>query len=303
MKSKLVQTLMIICLVVFAASCGDSNSSSETTVEGNDFLVTIKTDLGEMKAILHDETPLHKANFIKLANEGYFDSLLFHRVIKGFMIQGGDPDSRNATKEQRLGSGGPAERIPAEFVKTLFHQKGALSAARTGGPSNPEKESSGSQFYIVQGTVIPGTQLEGINQQKLIQAFQMCMQTQPDSDLAKEYQETMDKYPGVNDSIQAKVESTLERLGEMTGIEFSMPVERIETYSTLGGTPQLDGDYTVFGQVISGIEFVDGIADTPTAPGDRPVEDVRMYISVEEMPRAEIEKLFNYTYPRAAINQ
>ena len=302
MKRKLIQALMITVLVAFMASCGDSNTSSEEAV-GNDFLVTIRTDLGEMKAILHDETPLHKANFIKLANEGYFDSLIFHRVIKGFMIQGGDPDSRNATKEQRLGIGGPSERIPAEFVKTLFHQKGALSAARTGGPSNPDKESSGSQFYIVQGTVIPSTQLEGINQQKLIQAFQICMQTQPDSDLAKEYQETMDKYPGVNDSIQAKVESTLERLGEMTGIEFSMPEERIETYSTLGGTPQLDGDYTVFGQVISGIETIDTIANTPTAPSDRPLEDVRMYISVEEMPRAEIEKKYNYKYPKAAINQ
>jgi peptidyl-prolyl cis-trans isomerase B (cyclophilin B) len=114
-------------------------------------LVEIETDLGTMTAELYNATPKHRDNFIKLAEEGYYDGLLFHRVIAGFMIQGGDPDSRNAPAGKMLGMGGPSYQIPAEFVDTLAHVKGALAAARTGGPSNPEKKSSGSQFYVVQG--------------------------------------------------------------------------------------------------------------------------------------------------------
>lgn len=141
----------------------------------NDYVVTIKTKYGDMVAILYDETPKHKENFIKLASEGYYDSLLFHRVIQGFMIQGGDPDSRKASAGQPLGNGGPGYTIPPEFNAKLFHERGALAAARLGDAMNPKKESSGSQFYIVQGRLHTREQLL-IDQQKYGQALQRFFQ-------------------------------------------------------------------------------------------------------------------------------
>ncbi len=189
--------------------------------------VVIETEYGNMTAVLYDETPQHRDNFIKLANEGFFDDLLFHRVIKGFMIQGGDPDSRGAAAGKRLGMGGPGYTIPAEFVDQHIHLKGALSAARTGGPSNPEKKSSGSQFYVVQGKPVPEAQLNAMAQQK-------------------NYTE-----------------------------------EQKQAYKEKGGAPFLDRDYTVFGMVIEGLDVIDKIAAVQTAPGDRPVEDVKMKVRVK----------------------
>src|SRR6266516_566856 len=127
---------------------------TKTHAQKKDFVITINTKYGDMVAILYDETPKHKANFIKLAKEHYFDSLMFHRVIAGFMIQGGDPNSKKAKPGENLGMGGPGYTVEAEFNPKFFHKKGVLAAARTGGPSNPTKASSGSQFYIVQGTVL-----------------------------------------------------------------------------------------------------------------------------------------------------
>ena len=303
MKSKLVQTLMIISLVVFMASCGDSNSS-EGAAEGNDFLVTIKTDKGDMKAILYDETPQHKANFLKLINEGFFDSLLFHRVMENFMIQGGDPESKNATMDQRLGSGGPGYTVPAEFLSKFFHHKGALSAARQPDQVNPEKASSGSQFFIVQGAVTPRAQLEGNNNQLIGQALQKLTREMPENPLNAEFQAAFDSLG--NQGFQDKVLSSLDRLTEITGIEVTMPEEKVEKYSTIGGYPPLDGEYTVFGTIISGLEVLDAIAAVevrnPTQE-DRPFENVRMYMSVEEMSRADIEEKYNFKYPKADINQ
>jgi len=152
----------------------------------------IETDFGTIKVKLYNSTPLHRDNFMKLANEGFYDGLLFHRIINGFMIQGGDPDSRDASPDARLGSGGPGYRIPAEIGG--LHIKGALAAARTGGPSNPQKESSGCQFYIVQGRPIP--------------------------------------------------ESNISSMEQTKGVKYTE--EQRELYRTLGGTPQLDNDYTVF---------------------------------------------------------
>ncbi|MBO3699613.1 peptidylprolyl isomerase [Roseivirga sp. E12] len=297
MRNRIFQILSAACLVLIIASCGETKSSETPAAEGDDYLVTIKTSMGEMKAILYDETPKHKENFLKLVNDGFYDSLIFHRVISSFMIQGGDPESKNAAQGQPLGSGGPGYTVPAEFVPTLFHEKGALSAARQGDQVNPERASSGSQFYIVQGTVTPREQLEGTDQRKIITAFRECMQTYPESDLAKEYQTVLTENPGDNAAIQTKVESTLDRLTELTGRTFSMSEARIEKYSTIGGTPFLDDEYTVFGKVISGLDIVDNIASVQTAPGDRPVEDIRMFISVEVMPRAEIEEKYGYKYP------
>lgn len=290
--------LAVIIALIISACGGESNKEPEVT--GNDFVVTIKTDLGEMKAILYDETPKHKENFLKLVNEGFYDSLLFHRVIQGFMVQGGDPQSKGAAPGQRLGSGGPGYTVPAEFVDGLFHKKGALSAARQGDQVNPERASSGSQFYIVQGQVTPVDQLpSGPNQGQMIAAFQTCMTRFPDSELAQEYKKILDENPGNNQIIEAKVIETIDQLSELTGMPIkSMSEEQKQAYSTVGGTPFLDDQYTVFGEIISGLEIIDGIAAVQTAPGDRPVEDVMMFMTVEEMPKKEIQEKFGYDYQK-----
>lgn len=184
----------------------------------------IETSYGVIKVKLYDSTPKHKANFLKLAKEGYYNDLLFHRVISKFMIQGGDPNSRNAPAGAMLGAGGPSELIPAEIGAKHF--KGALAAARTGGPGNPEKKSSGSQFYIVQGDIINPAQLQMLASQK--------------------------------------------------GITYSE--EEAKKYSTLGGVPFLDGDYTVFGEVIEGLDVIDKIAAVQTDANNRPFTDVKMKV-------------------------
>ena len=189
--------------------------------------VKITTDSGVIVIRLYDKTPKHRDNFIKLANEHFFDSLLFHRVINSFMIQGGDPSSKNAAPGVPLGSGDVGYTIPAEFDTSLFHKKGALAAART---NNPEKASSGCQFYIVQGKVY--------------------------------------------------TDADLNMLELQMGFKFS-PAKR-NLYKTVGGVPFLDMNYTVFGEVESGLEVIDKIASVPTngQPYDRPLGDVRMYIEV-----------------------
>lgn len=290
--------LVVLVALIISACAGESKKEPEVT--GNDFVVTIKTDLGEMKAILYDETPKHKENFLKLVNEGFYDSLLFHRVIQGFMVQGGDPNSKGAAPEQRLGSGGPGYTVPAEFVDGLFHKKGALSAARQGDQVNPERASSGSQFYIVQGQVTPVEQLpEGPNRGQMIAAFQTCMREYPDSELAQEYKKVLDENVGNDAAIEAKVIETVDRLSELTGMPIKgMSEEQKQAYSTIGGTPFLDDQYTVFGEIISGLEIVDGIAAVETAPGDRPVQDVMMFMTVEELPKKEITEKYGYDYQK-----
>lgn len=285
---------MLVALATILWACG---GDKEEALTGNDYLVTIRTDLGEMKAILYDETPKHKENFVKLAKEGFFDSLLFHRVIQGFMIQGGDPNSKNAGPQDRLGNGGPGYTVPAEINPKFFHQKGALSAARQGDQVNPEKASSGSQFYIVQGSIVPSTQLQGPNPTDIQKAVSKLVQQMPDNELNQQYTEAYQM--GGNEAVDEKIRETLDQLAEVTGIEIGqmdLPEEMIEAYTTVGGTPFLDNEYTVFGQVISGLDVIDSIAAVATQPGDRPIEDVKMYISVEEMPREEIQSKYNYDY-------
>lgn len=266
------------------------------TLEGNDFLVTIATDLGEMKAILYDQTPLHKENFLKLAREGFYNGVLFHRVINGFMIQGGDPDSKTATPEQRLGAGGPGYKVPAEFVPSLFHVKGALSAARQADQVNPTRASSGSQFYVVQGKVTERAKLEGVNQALVGQAFQALMSTKPDSDLAKQYKAFMDANPNDRKGLRDLVFQSADALSTETGISLQMAPERIEAYSTVGGTPFLDDQYTVFGMVIHGLEVIDKIAAVETGVADRPVTDIKMTVTVEELPKSEIAAKYGNPY-------
>jgi peptidyl-prolyl cis-trans isomerase B (cyclophilin B) len=261
-----------------------------------DHVVTIKTRYGDMVAILYDETPKHKANFIKLAKEHFYDSLIFHRIIEGFMIQGGDPESKKAKSGQRLGNGGPGYNVDAEINPKFFHEKGALSAARLSDQVNPTKASSGSQFYIVQGKKMSATEVK-VDPQKFNVAMQQFFQ-KPEN---KVYYDTIAQLYQTRDA--KAYEAYITRLKPIVENQLGIKVEKdvspemLQAYTTLGGTPMLDGQYTVFGKVIKGLEVIDKIAGLPKDPADRPSEDVRMMITVEELPKSKIEKLYGYKYP------
>ena len=244
--------------------------------------VIIKTTEGDIKVRLYDETPQHRDNFIKLAKEGYFDGTLFHRVIKDFMIQGGDPDSKNAPKGKMLGTGGPDYTIPAEFVyPQLYHKRGALSAARLGDEVNPERESSGSQFYIVWGKTYKNAELKQIEKQLAMQQEQAIFNA-----LAKgHHDEIMDLRRNRNrqglmelqDKLIAETKAKCKETGSPKFTE-----EQVKTYTTIGGTPFLDNQYTVFGEVEEGLDVVERIQNCETLRGDRPKEDISMTIEIIE---------------------
>jgi peptidyl-prolyl cis-trans isomerase B (cyclophilin B) len=211
--------------VVLTAIKGGKKTTKKQSIEvtaPKECLVYMETNHGDMVFKLHDLTPLHRDNFSKIAEEGYYDDLLFHRIIDGFMIQGGDPKSRGADIKTNLGSGGPGYQVDAEFNAELSHVKGALAAARTGGPSNPKKRSSGSQFYIVHGKPLSERELDNLEKRK-----------------------------GIVYSEETKMK-----------------------YLKEGGTPFLDMDYTVFGQMIEGWDVLDKIAGVQTNGSDRPLENV-----------------------------
>jgi cyclophilin family peptidyl-prolyl cis-trans isomerase len=221
------KTMFFTFILAFVAAGFWSFKNAENSAKANEKKVCISTMYGDIKIKLYDETPLHRDNFIKLAELKYFDGCLFHRIIKQFMIQGGDPDSKTADSTAILGNGGPAYTIPAEILPKYFHKKGALGAARD---NNPAKASSGSQFYIVQGRKFTAAELDNLSKQ--------------------------------------------------TGKTFTQ--EQRDVYSTIGGTPHLDGDYTVFGEVYEGLNIVDSIANVKTGMYDRPKKDVKMTIKVIE---------------------
>lgn len=264
-----------------------------------DFVVTIHTKYGKMIALLYDETPKHKANFIKLAKAHYFDSLLFHRVIAGFMIQGGDPNSKKAKPGQSLGNGGPGYTIDAEFNPKFFHKKGALSAARLGDAANPTKASSGSQFYIVQGTVLTSDNADELkfDQEKLNTGLQQFISKPVHQSL----RDTLGQLYSAGDvyKLKKKIFSLAPQIEKETGLKISKEVspEKIQAYTTVGGTPFLDGGYTVFGEVIQGFEIIDKIAMEKKNGADRPLEDVVMIVSVEELSKKKITKLYGYQFP------
>ncbi len=246
--------------------------------------VKISTKYGDMIAILYDETPKHKENFLKLTKDGFYDGTIFHRVIKNFMIQGGDPNSKTADINDQLGNGGPGYTIPAEINPKFLHKKGALSAARLGDQANPEKNSSGSQFYIVQGSVYPENALQSMannKKQKLKGVkFKEFIQDPKNVDYLTRYkklQEEKDKL-GLQEFVK-EIDPMLDAM--LTKEEVSgYTAEQLEAYSTVGGAPHLDGEYTVFGEVIEGLDVIDKIAAVPTQRGDRPTEDVKMTVTV-----------------------
>ena len=245
-------------------------------------IVKISTTLGDITVRLYDETPVHRDNFLKLAADGYFNGTLFHRVIKDFMIQGGDPESKGAPAGKNLGSGGPDYTLPAEIkAGELFHKRGALSAARLGDEVNPKKESSGSQFYIVWGKVYKAAELKQLEHQLKMQQDQNIFNA-----LAMEHREEIMNMRRNRDreglmALQDKLgKLAMEKSKEMGAPAFT--AQQTEAYTTLGGTPFLDGEYTVFGEVLEGLDIVEKIQNTETQPNDRPKSDIAMNVTVIE---------------------
>ena len=236
-------SILVLFAGLFTFGCANKSTQKETkqaenisketqkqTKKEKQTMVLISTSMGDMKAVLYNETPAHRDNFIKLAKEGYFNGLLFHRVIDGFIVQGGDPDSKNAPKGKQLGQGGPSYTIPAEFNQSLIHKKGALAAARMGDNVNPQKASSGSQFDITQGKSYSAAELQNME----MRMGKKLNQTQRDA------------------------------------------------YTSVGGVPFLDFEYTVFGEVIEGLEVIDKIAKAQKDRSDRPLEDIKMNVTIIE---------------------
>lgn len=225
-----VFSLIVLCLSFLVLPMGISRQKADEIrkTEGEARLIKISTTMGDMVIRLYDETPAHRDNMIRLIEEGFYKDQLFHRVIKDFMIQGGDPQSAGAQPGTRLGNGGPGYTVPAEFRPGLYHKKGVLAAAREGDRVNPEKASSGSQFYLVQGRVFSPEELNMM------------------------------------------VERGMGPFSE----------EAIASYTTIGGTPHLDGSYTVYGEIVEGLEVLDQIASVPTDSYNRPLTDVVYSISL-----------------------
>lgn len=239
-------------------------------------MIKIHTSYGDITVRLYDETPLHRDNFLKLVREGYYDGTLFHRVIRDFMIQGGDPESKGAPAGKMLGTGGPDYTIEAEILPEYFHKRGALAAARQGDDVNPERRSSGSQFYIVWGQTYNEGQLRQLDKQLLMQRTQQAFNALCAEHRAEIMQLRRDHN---REGLQA-LQDTLITQAESAAKQSGLTEAQREAYTTVGGTPHLDGQYTVFGEVVEGLDVVERIQSTPTGRGDRPVDDVAMTITV-----------------------
>ena len=238
-------------------------------------LVLIETTMGNMKVEVFKETPQHAANFLKLVEEGFYDSLLFHRVIPNFMIQGGDPESKHALNGQMLGNGDVGYRVPAEFMDTFYHKKGALAAARD---MNPEKASSGCQFYIVDGQKYKRDQLANTMNQKNLnrkqKIFYDLIQKDSINSTISAFQTAKDK-AGLTAFIET-LKPSVEELYLKSGGDFVYEEPQVETYETIGGAPHLDGEYTVFGELVEGFDVLDKISSVSKGQSDRPLQNIRM---------------------------
>ena len=251
-----------------------------------DVIITISTSYGDMKAILYEETPLHKENFIKLSESGDFDSTIFHRIIKNFMIQGGDVNLIN--DEEVIDY-----TIPAEIKPNLFHRKGEIAAARMGDNVNPEKESSGCQFYIVQGKVYSVDELT-LDINALYGGVRTLLQDEKYSDVREKFIAAQSN-PAETQKLAMSLRDDVEKLGIKTSRD--IPEERVKAYTTVGGVPHLDGEYTVFGRIVEGMDIIDKIASVQTGQADKPVEDIPMTFKVDRIRKEEITKKYGYNYP------
>lgn len=241
----------------------------------------IETTAGPVKILLYDDTPLHRDNFVKLAEEGFYDGVLFHRVIKDFMVQTGDPTSKNAEKGAMLGAGDPSYTLPAEFVYPKhYHKYGAIAAARTGDEVNPEKRSSGSQFYIVTGkkySVAQLNRMDQMNAQKQLQTYFMNLQ--------RERMDTIKTLRLAKDTVGLEnLRQELIKETEANVHPVAMTEDQIRDYTTIGGTPHLDGSYTVFGEVLEGMDTIEKIQAAETDGRDRPLEDIKILSITHIMP-------------------
>jgi len=260
MKSSITKVCFLVC-TLFMANCSANDPTK----------VVIITEFGEIELQLFEKTPQHRDNFIKLVKDGYYDGTLFHRVIKGFMIQGGDPNSKSATAGARLGVGGPDYTVPAEFVPEYIHKRGALAAARQGDHVNPLKASSGSQFYIVQGKTFTDEEIEHVELQ-IGQGIARQMYTQ----YLEEEEAAMRSAGQTVDPVAAHERAAEKASAYLLENPYRMSDEDRRTYKTVGGAPHLDGEYTVFGQVVKGMEIIDRIADLEVDDAYRPTTDVRI---------------------------
>ncbi len=244
--------------------------------------VRIKTTEGDILVRLYDETPQHRDNFLKLAQEGYFNGTLFHRVIKDFMIQGGDPESKGAPAGKQLGTGGPGYTVPAEFVyPKYFHKRGALSAARMSDEINPQRQSSGSQFYIVWGKTYKESELRQMEKQLNVQQEQAIFNrlASENRDRIMRLRRSRD-HEGIlklQDELLAKTKALSKEQGKP-----AFTAEQKQTYTTVGGTPFLDNQYTVFGEVEEGLDVVERIQNAETNRSDRPLADISITVEVVE---------------------
>lgn len=260
-KSKVVMTSQI--------------TSQAPVIEKGDALVDIKTSVGDIRVRLFGDTPAHRDNFLKLVKDKYYDGVLFHRVINEFMVQTGDPESKTATENTRLGAGGPDYTLEAEIVYPRhFHHRGALAAARQADQVNPERRSSGSQFYIVTGKAYNEQQLAQMERQ-----LQMARKQEIFNKLAEEHRDSIITLRKNRDqaSLQA-LQDELVAITEKKAAEnpATLTEEQKKAYSTVGGTPHLDGQYTVFGEVVSGMDVVEKIEKSQTNSQDRPLDDIRI---------------------------
>ena len=264
-------------IIVFAGlfvnvSCGRADQKTETQVQ-------IETEFGLIRIRLYNETPLHRDNFIKITSEGFYTDLLFHRVIQGFMIQGGDPNSKNAEAGKQLGSGDLGYTIPAEINPAFFHRKGVLAAARQGDHVNPEKRSSASQFYIIQGKVFRNgeldsllTKLEETRKLNMLQIKVKLIEPELNKLGAEgKQEEMMARFNALKEEVTAEA-------AKLPPLKFSE--EQRKTYTTVGGYPSLDNGYTIFGEVTEGLDIVDKIAAQPVDPFNRPQKDIKFKITL-----------------------
>ena len=276
MERNLFLSFMMVVLTLISCSANNTESASESaaqpqTTNSKMTKVKLETTMGDIVVELYNETPQHRDNFVKLVQEGYYDGVLFHRVIKDFMIQTGDGNSKTAGPDATLGDGDPGYTIPAEFVyPKYFHKRGALAAARTGDQVNPERRSSGSQFYIVTGKIYSSDELKMMTQRLKQDIFRRLVN---ENHAQIETLQRNQDNEGLNELQNRLIQQTE---AEAAQSPFSLTDEQIDAYTSVGGTPHLDGQYTVFGQVIEGMDVVDKIQNTPTGRMDRPVSDIKI---------------------------
>ncbi len=266
--NKMKKRIFIFLIAIMAMT---SAKSADSIPAGP--VVDIRTSLGDIKVRLYDDTPKHRDNFLKLVREGFYDGVLFHRVIKDFMIQTGDPSSRTADSTAMLGAGDPGYTIEAEIAYPRhYHKRGALAAARTGDQVNPERRSSGSQFYIVTGEKVAAARMAQMAENAVMGKRQQYFRTLVERDREKI---SALEAAGDRDGLEALRQSLIAETENAVKAE-PLPDNIVNDYTTVGGTPHLDGQYTVFGEVISGMDTVEKIENVATGRADRPLEDVRI---------------------------